>query len=87
MPVFGPGTVTAIAEARGFPDVHPIDARESDTAGLTVTATPRQHGVHEVTFVLQATGRTVLFGGDTLRIPEWTRSRTGSSTSTWHSCD
>jgi L-ascorbate metabolism protein UlaG (beta-lactamase superfamily) len=71
VPLFGPGTVTAIAAAKGFSDVRTIEAWESDTAGeLTVTATPGQHGVNEVTFVLQAGGRTVFFGGDSLRVPE-----------------
>ncbi|MFG2512557.1 MBL fold metallo-hydrolase [Streptomyces sp. NPDC048584] len=70
-PLFGPGTVTAIAAAKGFRTLHTIEAWESATVGaLTVTATPGQHGVHEVTFVIQAGGRTVFFGGDSLRVPE-----------------
>jgi L-ascorbate metabolism protein UlaG (beta-lactamase superfamily) len=71
IPLFGPGTVAAIAAAKGFRDVRTVEAWESAEAGeLTVTATPGQHGVHEVTFVLQAGGRTVFFGGDSLRVPE-----------------
>ena len=35
-----------------------------------MTATPGQHGVHEVTFVIQVGERTVFFGGDSLRVPE-----------------
>ena len=71
VPLVGPGTVTAIATEKGFRDVRTIEAWESTTIGdLTVTATPGQHGVHEVTFVLQAAGRTVFFGGDSLRVPE-----------------
>ncbi|WP_197382159.1 MBL fold metallo-hydrolase [Mycolicibacterium mengxianglii] len=70
-PLFGPGTVTTLAASRGFTNVHTIEAWESATLGeLTVTATPGQHGVHEVTFVIQAGGRTVFFGGDSLRVPE-----------------
>ena len=70
-PLFGPGTVTTIAASRGFTQLHTIEAWESATLGeLTVTATPGQHGVHEVTFVIQAGGRTVFFGGDSLRVPE-----------------
>jgi L-ascorbate metabolism protein UlaG (beta-lactamase superfamily) len=70
-PLFGPGTVTALATSKGFTDVRRIEAWESATlGGLTVTATPGQHGVHEVTFVIQAGGRTVFFGGDSLRVPE-----------------
>jgi L-ascorbate metabolism protein UlaG (beta-lactamase superfamily) len=70
-PVVGPGTVADIARAKGFSDVRVVEAWESATVGeLTVTATPGKHGVHEVTFVLQAGGRTVFFGGDSLRVPE-----------------
>ncbi|GAB2807178.1 MBL fold metallo-hydrolase [Actinoallomurus bryophytorum] len=71
VPLAGPGTVAAIARDRGFRDVRAIEAWEATTIGdLTVTATPGQHGVHEVTFVLQSGGRTVFFGGDSLRVPE-----------------
>ncbi|OXM65846.1 MBL fold metallo-hydrolase [Amycolatopsis vastitatis] len=70
-PLIGPGTVATIARDKGFRDVRAIEAWESTTVGgLTVTATPGEHGVHEVTFVLQAGGRTVFFGGDSLRVPE-----------------
>ncbi|HEY3556792.1 MAG TPA: MBL fold metallo-hydrolase, partial [Kribbella sp.] len=37
---------------------------------VTVTAAPGKHGVHEITFVIQSGGRTVYFGGDSLRVPE-----------------
>src|SRR5215470_20178876 len=64
VPLIGPGTVAAIARGKGFRDVRAIEAWEATTAGdLTVTATPGQHGVHEVTFVIKAGGRTVFFGG------------------------
>lgn len=70
-PVIAPGTVTAIAEAKGFTNLHAVEAWDSAELGdLTVTAAPGKHGVHEITFVIQAHGRTVYFGGDTLRIPE-----------------
>ncbi|MGW4529040.1 MBL fold metallo-hydrolase [Amycolatopsis sp. NPDC004378] len=73
-PLVGPGTVTAIAKAKGFTTLHTVEAWESARVGdLTVTATPGQHGVHEVTFVLQAGGRTLFFGGDSLRVPELDR--------------
>ena len=56
---------------KGFRNVHTIEAWESATVGGgVVTATPGQRGVHEITFLLQADGRTVYFGGDSLRIPE-----------------
>lgn len=70
-PLIGPGTVATIARGKGFRDIRAIEAWESTTvAGLTVTATPGAHGVHEVTFVIQAGDRTVFFGGDSLRVPE-----------------
>lgn len=71
VPLVGPGTVAAIARDKGFKDVRAIEAWEATAIGdLTVTATPGKHGVHEVTFVIQAHGRAVFFGGDSLRIPE-----------------
>ncbi len=70
-PLFGPGTVTTLAASKGFTHLHTIEAWESAMLGeLTVTATPGQHAVHEVTFVIQSGGRTVFFGGDSLRVPE-----------------
>jgi L-ascorbate metabolism protein UlaG (beta-lactamase superfamily) len=71
IPVIGPGTVATLARAKGFRNVRAIEAWQATTVGdLTVTATPGQHGVHEVTFVIQSGGRTVFFGGDSLRVPE-----------------
>ncbi|HEY3688095.1 MAG TPA: MBL fold metallo-hydrolase [Streptosporangiaceae bacterium] len=70
-PLIGPGTVAAIARSKGFRDVRAIEAWEAATVGdVTVTAAPGRHGVHEVTFVISSGGRTVFFGGDTLRVPE-----------------
>lgn len=70
-PLFGPGTVTILAASKGFTQLHTLEAWESATLGrLTVTATPGQHAVHEVTFLIQAEARTVFFGGDSLRVPE-----------------
>lgn len=55
----------------GFPNVIDMDAWESTTFGpITVTAAPGKHGVPEITYVLQAGGLTVYFGGDTLLILE-----------------
>src|SRR5215510_7608254 len=54
-PLLGPSTVAPIAAAKGFRDVRIIEAWQSESVGgVTVTATPGQHGVHEVTFVIQA---------------------------------
>jgi len=71
VPLAGPGTVTAIARGKGFRDIRTVEAWQATTVGdLTITATPGEHGVHEVTFVIQAGGRTVFFGGDSLRVRE-----------------
>jgi L-ascorbate metabolism protein UlaG (beta-lactamase superfamily) len=71
VPLIGPGTVAAIARDKGFRDVRAIEAWEATKVGdLTVTAAPGRHGVHEVTFVIQGGGRTIFFGGDSLRVPE-----------------
>lgn len=71
VPLIGPGTVATIAQGKGFRDVRTIEAWESTSVGeLVVTAAPGKHGVHEVTFVIQAGGRTVFFGGDSLPVPE-----------------
>lgn len=73
-PLVGPGTVTALAATKGFTNLHTIEAWQAARIGdLTVTATPGKHGVHEVTFVIGAYGRTVFFGADSLRIPELDR--------------
>ncbi|KQV08726.1 MULTISPECIES: MBL fold metallo-hydrolase [unclassified Kitasatospora] len=56
--------------AAGFTDVTELDPWQSTRLGpVKVTATPAQHGVPEVTFVLQHDGSSVFFGADTLRIP------------------
>jgi L-ascorbate metabolism protein UlaG (beta-lactamase superfamily) len=71
VPLIGPGTVATIARDKGFRDIRAVEAWAATTVGdLTVTATPARHGVHEVTFVIQAGERTVFFGGDSLRVPE-----------------
>lgn len=66
----GPNMVEA-ARAAGFTDVREIKPWERWSRGaLTVTGAPARHGVPEVTFVIEAKGRTVYFGADTLLIPE-----------------
>ncbi len=63
--------MVATARGAGFTDVRELEAWDATAVGdLAVTAAPGKHGVHEVTYVLQAGGRTVWFGGDTLSIPE-----------------
>jgi L-ascorbate metabolism protein UlaG (beta-lactamase superfamily)/quinol monooxygenase YgiN len=55
----------------GFTNVIEMDAWETTSCGpITVTALPGKHGVPEITYMLQACGFTVYFGGDTLLIPE-----------------
>ena len=59
------------AEKAGFTNVAPLTPWQSTSLGpVTITATPAQHAVAEIGFVLQAFGFTVYFGGDTLLIPE-----------------
>jgi L-ascorbate metabolism protein UlaG (beta-lactamase superfamily) len=66
----GPNMVEA-ARAVGFIDVRELKPWETWSRGaLKVTGAPARHGVPEVTFVIEAKGRTVYFGADTLLIPE-----------------
>lgn len=66
----GPNMVEA-ARAVGFTDVRELKPWETWSRGpLKVTGAPARHGVPEITFVIEAKGRTVYFGGDTLFIPE-----------------
>jgi L-ascorbate metabolism protein UlaG (beta-lactamase superfamily) len=59
------------AQRVGFTNLIPMDAWETTTFGpITITAVPGKHGVPEITYLLQAHGRSVYFGGDTLLIPE-----------------
>ncbi|HEY4385021.1 MAG TPA: MBL fold metallo-hydrolase [Ktedonobacteraceae bacterium] len=63
--------IAQTARKVGFTNVIEMDAWETTTLGpVTVTATPGKHGVPEVTYMLQAYGFTVYFGGDTLLVPE-----------------
>lgn len=71
VPLIAPGTVVGQARRHGFTDVRELETWAQTTIGtVTVTATPGKHGVHEVTYVIEGGGRTVYFGGDTLKIPE-----------------
>jgi L-ascorbate metabolism protein UlaG (beta-lactamase superfamily) len=66
----GPDMADA-ARAAGFTNVRELQAWEAATVGpLTITAAPAAHKVPEITFVIQANGSTVYFGGDTRLIPE-----------------
>ncbi len=66
----GPDMADA-ARGAGFTNVRELQAWEAATVGpLTITAAPAAHKVPEITFVVQANGSTVYFGGDTRLIPE-----------------
>lgn len=59
------------AKRAGFENVTVLGEWEEASIGpLTVTAVPALHGVPEVGYVLQASGFTVYFAGDTLLTPE-----------------
>jgi L-ascorbate metabolism protein UlaG (beta-lactamase superfamily) len=63
--------IAQTARKVGFTNVIEMDAWETTSFGpITVTAAPGKHGVPEITYMLQASGFTVYFGGDTLLIPE-----------------
>lgn len=66
----GPDMVDA-ARAAGFTNVRELRPWEVATVGpLTITAAPAAHKAPEITFVIQANGSTVYFGGDSKLIPE-----------------
>lgn len=66
----GPDMADA-ARAAGFTNVRELRTWEAATVGpLTIAAAPAAHKVPEITFVIQANGSTVYFGGDTRLIPE-----------------
>jgi L-ascorbate metabolism protein UlaG (beta-lactamase superfamily) len=63
--------IAKTARQVGFTNVVEMDAWETTNFGpITVTAVPGKHGVPEITYLLQAGGATIYFGGDTLLIPE-----------------
>jgi L-ascorbate metabolism protein UlaG (beta-lactamase superfamily) len=70
VPFFVPPDCVDAAREAGFTHVQAMQPWEVAKVGdLTVTAAPAEHGVPENTYLLQAKGRTVYFGGDTLKIP------------------
>jgi L-ascorbate metabolism protein UlaG (beta-lactamase superfamily) len=71
VPVATIPSVAPRVRAAGFRNVVALGEWDSTELGpVRVTAAPAKHAVPEATFVLQADGRTVFFGGDTMRIPE-----------------
>jgi L-ascorbate metabolism protein UlaG (beta-lactamase superfamily) len=71
VPVATIPSVAPRVRAAGFSNVIALGAWDSGRLGpVRITAAPAKHSVPEATFVLEADGRTVFFGGDTMRIPE-----------------
>lgn len=61
----------AKARSYGFTDVTELDAGETaDLGPVRITATPAEHKVPEITFMLEGAGSRVFFGADTMRIAE-----------------
>lgn len=61
------------ARKAGFTRITELDPWESTMLGsVKVTAAPAKHSVPQNTYILEANGFTVYFGGDTLLIPELT---------------
>jgi L-ascorbate metabolism protein UlaG (beta-lactamase superfamily) len=70
VPFFVAPGMAAAARKAGFTNVQELDVWQSARArSLTVTAAPGEHGVLEVTYVIEGKGDTVYFGGDTKLIP------------------
>ena len=71
VPFFVGPDMAEAARAAGFTNVRELKPWEAVTVGpLTITAAPAAHKVPEITFVVQANGSTVYFGGDSKLIPE-----------------
>ena len=71
VPFFVGPDMADTARKAGFTNVRELRPWESARAGvLTITGAPAAHKVPEITFVIQANGATVYFGGDTRLIPE-----------------
>jgi L-ascorbate metabolism protein UlaG (beta-lactamase superfamily) len=71
VPLVVAGPVVEMARKAGFSNVRALEPWQSAPVGdLTINAAPGQHGVYEVTYVINGGGRSVYFAGDTLLIPE-----------------
>lgn len=59
------------ARSAGFTDVRVVQPGDQVTVdGVTITTVAASHSTPENNYVLEAGGRVVFFGGDSLRIPE-----------------
>ena len=75
------------ARRHGFTSVTELAPWESAAIGpVRVTATPAEHKVPEITFVLDADTTRVFFGADTCTSRSSTAFPADSATSTWHCC-
>jgi L-ascorbate metabolism protein UlaG (beta-lactamase superfamily) len=71
VPMIVAGPVVEMAKKVGFTNVTPLEAWETAKVGdLTFNAAPGEHGLYEVTYVINGGGRSVYFAGDTLLMPE-----------------
>jgi L-ascorbate metabolism protein UlaG (beta-lactamase superfamily) len=71
VPMVVAGPVVAKARKAGFTNVTPLEPWQKTRIGdITVHAAPGLHGVYEVTYVIQAGGRSIYFAGDTLLTPD-----------------
>ncbi len=71
VPVIAAAPVAPKAKQAGFTDVRSLEPwGQAKVGDLTITATPGQHAVYEITFVIAGGGRSVYFGGDTMLTPE-----------------
>ena len=72
VPIVVPRGAAGSARGNGFTTVNELEPWQSiPLGGVTVTACPGlHHQVPELTYVLEANGVRVFFGGDTLLIPE-----------------
>src|ERR1700744_383301 len=71
VPLVVASPVVEMARKAGFSNVRALEPWQSAPVGdLTINAAPGQHGVYEVTYVINGGGRSVYFAGDTLLIPE-----------------
>jgi L-ascorbate metabolism protein UlaG (beta-lactamase superfamily) len=71
VPFFVGPDMAEAARAAGFTNVRELRPWEAATVGpLTITAAPAAHKIPEITYVVQANGTTVYFGGDSRLIPE-----------------
>jgi len=71
VPMIVADPVEATARKAGFTDVRPLKPWQAARVGdITIHAAPGEHGVQEVTYVIEGGGRSVYFAGDTLLVPE-----------------